>query len=174
MKRKREDNASAEESPAKKVATDTPDYDTQTQPKGALINIISKDATKHIDWLVKVFDAKVTMKFPYKEDPAKIIHAALDFNGGELYIGDNILAKGAVVEPPSNPSGYALFHLNVDNSDAVWKKALDAGATVHLEISDTFWGAHYGVFKDPFGCFWAVSHQLPPKKTEEKKEASSA
>ena len=41
--------------------------------------------------------------------------------------------------------------------DAVWRKALENGATVCSELKVQFWGDKYGTFLDPMGFQWAVA-----------------
>lgn len=59
----------------------------------------------------------------------------------------------------------------VDEANAAFKKAVDAGAKVELDIADTFWGMRYGIVRDPFGQRWSIGTQLPKK--EDKKEESA-
>jgi PhnB protein len=51
--------------------------------------------------------------------------------------------------------GYTL-HLQVDDADAWWKRAVEAGAEPLIPVTDMFWGDRYGQFRDPFGVRWSV------------------
>jgi len=42
--------------------------------------------------------------------------------------------------------------------DAVIEEARDAGATIGREPAETFWGGYSGIFLDPDGHPWEVSH----------------
>jgi uncharacterized glyoxalase superfamily protein PhnB len=56
-------------------------------------------------------------------------------------------------------SGVTL-HLYVDDADAVFDRAVEAGATVRMPMNDAFWGDRYGKLADPFGHEWSVAtHQ---------------
>ena len=59
------------------------------------------------------------------------------------------------------PSGFTI-HLEVDNADKWWKRAVDAGATVIMPLADQFWGDRYGQLVDPFGHKWSIA--APVKK----------
>jgi uncharacterized glyoxalase superfamily protein PhnB len=47
----------------------------------------------------------------------------------------------------------------VDDIDAWWQRAHDAGAETMMPVADMFWGARYGQFRDPFGVTWALNEQ---------------
>ena len=58
--------------------------------------------------------------------------------------------------------GYTL-HLQVDDADAWWKRAVEAGAEPLMPVTDMFWGDRYGQFRDPFGVRWSVG--TTPRKS---------
>jgi PhnB protein len=89
----------------------------------------------------------------------------------ELQFGDSVLAIGdefpglGIVSPLTLGGTYGALHLAVDDADAVWQRALAAGATEFESLHDAFWGDRTGQFIDPFGHRWAVDqHQrdVPP------------
>jgi len=45
----------------------------------------------------------------------------------------------------------------VDNADAVFDRAVKAGCTIRMPMSDMFWGDRYGSLVDPFGHAWSVA-----------------
>jgi PhnB protein len=51
--------------------------------------------------------------------------------------------------------------------DALWKRALDAGATVTLPLANQFWGDRYGQLRDPFGHSWALGQHVEDVSPEE-------
>jgi uncharacterized glyoxalase superfamily protein PhnB len=52
------------------------------------------------------------------------------------------------------PQAFDLL-LNVDDVDAWWKRAVEAGAEVVVPLQVMFRGDRYGQLKDPFGGSWA-------------------
>ena len=42
------------------------------------------------------------------------------------------------------------------DADAAWNRAVEAGATVRMELADQFWGDRYGQVEDPFGHRWSI------------------
>jgi PhnB protein len=52
------------------------------------------------------------------------------------------------------------MHLQVDDADSWWNRALAAGATATMPIADQFWGDRYGRLIDPFGHGWSVGSPI--------------
>ena len=48
----------------------------------------------------------------------------------------------------------------VENVDAAFKRAVDAGARVRMPVADMFWGDRYGKLVDPFGHEWGLATHL--------------
>jgi PhnB protein len=64
----------------------------------------------------------------------------------------------ASTTPPKQLGGTtASVMLYVEDVDAVVKQAVDAGATVLMEVGDQFWGDRFGSVQDPFGHSWAIA-----------------
>ena len=77
----------------------------------------------------------------------------------EVRIGDTMLMMGGGIPgKPSNakPNATAL-HLYVEDTDAVYKKALHAGAVSVNEPQDHDYGERGAGVKDPFGNFWYIA-----------------
>lgn len=75
----------------------------------------------------------------------------------ELQIGDSRLMLAWGNKSPStlggSPVGIALY---VDDVDATYQRAIDAGATVVEPVKDQFYGDRAGSLLDPFGHKWHV------------------
>ena len=55
--------------------------------------------------------------------------------------------------------------LYVNDADAVVKRAVEAGATLTMEVADQFYGDRCGNLKDPFGHKWTIAthvEDVPP------------
>jgi PhnB protein len=57
------------------------------------------------------------------------------------------------------PSGVTL-HLQVDDADRWYDRAIAAGATSVMAPENMFWGDRYAQVKDPFGHLWSIGHPL--------------
>ena len=49
------------------------------------------------------------------------------------------------------------LNLYVENADAFFDRAVKAGCTVKMPISDQFWGDRYGQVEDPYGHQWSFA-----------------
>jgi PhnB protein len=81
------------------------------------------------------------------------MHAHLKVNGSSLMMHDDFPEHGG--GPATEPAG-VMLHLQVDDADAWWSRAVAAGASVTMELADQFWGDRYGQLKDPFGHRWSI------------------
>jgi len=93
------------------------------------------------------------------DDGKRLMHAHLDINGGPLMLNDDFPEMRGGTRAAA-PAGTTL-HLEVPDADAVWDKAVAAGASVKFPLENQFWGARYGQLEDPFGYSWSIGG---PKK----------
>jgi uncharacterized glyoxalase superfamily protein PhnB len=65
----------------------------------------------------------------------------------------------------------AVFWIYVDNSDAFFKRAVDAGGKVQVALEDHFWGDRAGALVDPAGYTWWIAtrkEDLTPAELEQR------
>ena len=66
------------------------------------------------------------------------------------------------------------MHLYVEDVDAMFEQAIDAGALDIQSVEDQFYGDRMGTLKDPFGHIWFVSthiEDLTPEEVQQRAEA---
>jgi PhnB protein len=88
------------------------------------------------------------------EDGERLMHSRLVINGGLLMLSDEFPEYGN--ETDVEPKGVAL-HLQVEDADFWWERALSAGAVPVMPLADQFWGDRYGRVMDPFGHCWSIA-----------------
>ena len=66
------------------------------------------------------------------------------------------------------------MHLQVDDADAVIRRAADAGAEIENEPEDQFYGERSGWLRDPSGHRWNVGHFLEEVTPEEMQRRFTA
>ena len=110
-----------------------------------------RDANAAIDFYRRAFGAQEISRIP-AEGGQKLIHVHLRINGGDFVFNDAFPEHG---HPLEAPKGYSLLMV-VDDIDAWWKRAIDAGAEEVMPVQKMFWGDRYGQLKDPFGVTWAL------------------
>jgi uncharacterized glyoxalase superfamily protein PhnB len=61
-----------------------------------------------------------------------------------------------VVSPQTMGGPSTVLHLYTEDVDALWARAVDAGAQALYPLQDQFWGDRHGQLTDPFGHRWAL------------------
>lgn len=93
-----------------------------------------------------------------EEEGKRIMHVALPIgNGGMLMASDTMPSMGHTLTEGNN--FYVSLHPdNKEEADRLFK-GLSEGGTVKMPMTDMFWGAYYGDFKDKFGIQWMINCQ---------------
>jgi PhnB protein len=101
----------------------------------------------------------------------------------ELAIGDSLIMLSdpmpqGSTRPPGDLGGTSgSVFLYVPDVDGIVQGAVDAGATVTMEVADQFWGDRFGVITDPFGHVWSIAthvEDVPPEEMEVRAKAAAA
>jgi PhnB protein len=110
---------------------------------------------KAIDFYKSAFAAE-EITTSYAEDGKRVMHSDLLINGAHLLLNDDFPEYTGGVNLPSA----VTIHIQVDDADAWWERAVQAGAIVHMPLGDQFWGQRYGQLVDPFGHHWSIAGPL--------------
>lgn len=88
------------------------------------------------------------------DDGKRLLHAHLKINDGTLMLSDDFpeMQGGRTASAP----GGTRLHLEVDDADRWWDRAVAAGAEIRMPLADQFWGDRYGQLGDPFGHQWSI------------------
>jgi len=127
------------------------------------------DASAAIDFYQRAFGAKERGR-PAAPD-GSIMHA-------ELEIGDSILMLSdpfpqASTKAPKELGGTSVSLMTyVEDTDAAYKQAIDAGATSLMEPDDMFWGDRLSSVQDPFGHSWTIATHIEDVSPEEMQKRS--
>jgi PhnB protein len=117
-------------------------------------SLVVNDAKKAIDFYKKAFDAKELYRFPTPD--GKILHAMIKINDSFVMLSDEFLVTG--IKSPTTMAGTTVaLYLYVEDSDKIFKQAVEAGAIITMPIMNAFWGDRFGTVLDPFGHSWAIS-----------------
>ena len=57
--------------------------------------------------------------------------------------------------------------LYVPDVDVVFKRAVEAGATVLMDVADQFYGDRCGNIRDPFGHKWSIATHVEDVEPDE-------
>ncbi len=103
-------------------------------------HLVVDDAAAAIDFYVKAFGAVEVIRLPRPD--GKLIHASVRINGFLVMLNDDFpeMSGGKSMTPPALGGTPVTIHLTVPDVDAVFQRALDAGATQVMPLEDQFWG----------------------------------
>jgi PhnB protein len=132
---------------------------------GALVpGLAIRGAAAAIEFYKKAFGAKELSRMASPD--GKIMHAELRLGDRVLFLGDESPEMGAPSPQTLGGSPVSFMHY-VKDVDAVYARAVAAGAKPVMPPADMFWGDRYGQVTDPFGHRWALAtHQadLTPRQ----------
>ncbi len=118
--------------------------------------LIAQGAAAVIDFMKRAFAAEERVRMDGPE--GSIGHA-------EVAIGDSVVMLGdAGAEWSAMP---AFIHLYVEDCDAAYQRALDAGGTSVREPTDQFYGDRSATVRDPAGNMWGIATHVEDVPEEE-------
>lgn len=126
-------------------------------------------ASAAIDFYTEVLGATERMRMP-GDTPESIGHAELQLGDSVIMIADEFPRMGAL-GPKSVGGSPVTMHVYVEDVDAVFARAVHAGARALEEPTDQFYGDRAGQFEDPFGHRWSIaSHveDVPPEELQRR------
>ena len=116
-----------------------------------------------IAFLKQAFDAVETERLAGPD--GKVGH-------GEVRIGDSVVMMGEASGEWKPMPG--MIYLYVNDTDATYKRALDAGATSVMEPADQFYGDRNAGVKDAAGNMWWIATRKENVSPEELRRRAEA
>ena len=126
---------------------------------------------KAIEFYKKAFGAEELGRM-YGPDGKTIVHAELQIGDSRLFLSDEVPAFGNRSPESLGGTGSGVY-LYVEDADAVYRKALAAGARMKGPVQDMFWGDRCGAVIDPFGHEWSIAtrkEEVPPEEMKRRGE----
>ncbi|PRX97742.1 VOC family protein [Allonocardiopsis opalescens] len=114
-------------------------------------------------FIESAFGAEVSNVLPLPSDPERVMHAEARIGTGTLFFADSGAHGERCLSSPSEPVHVQLWS-TVPDADAVYERAVAAGARPAQEVTAQQDGGRMGGFVDPFGTLWWVS-TTPPVET---------
>jgi PhnB protein len=121
------------------------------------VHLVVPDASEAAAWYAQAFGAQERSRIPLPGGVVMVVE--LDFGGPVVHVASEFPDAG-IVSPLAIGGTATVIQLNVDDVDAAWARALNAGATVHHELADAFWGERHGQLTDPFGHRWNLAQRI--------------
>jgi len=114
------------------------------------------EAGKLVDFLKHAFGASGTFR---TDGPS------------EIHIGDSIVMVGQAGPREAMPT---FLYLYLEDTDAAYRRALEAGAIALEEPSDMFYGDRRATIRDPFGNIWQIATHQEDLSLEEIRRRAGA
>jgi PhnB protein len=114
--------------------------------------IVARDARGLIRFIEQAIGGRLSFEI---SDPAgSLAHAEVKITDGLVMIGE---------QPKERDRFPAMLHLYVDDSDAAFRRALEAGAVSVREPTDSPDGLRRGGVRDSWGNEWWFSSPVKPR-----------
>ena len=130
--------------------------------------IAVKGVAAAIDWYTKALGAHELLRNT-GPDGTSIMHSELLLGDSRFFVVDEF--PGSMTSSATLGGTSVTLHLYVRDVDALFNRAVDAGATVLMPVADQFWGDRYGILRDPFGHRWSMASRiedLSPRKLQDR------
>ncbi len=121
-------------------------------------HITLTNAADAIEFYKKAFGAKELSRLPGPK--GLVMHAELDFGGSILMLCDEFPGSETNRAPKNLGGTTATMHIWTDDVDALFERAVKAGARVEMSVRDMFWGDRYATLYDPFGHKWGLAQRI--------------
>ena len=127
------------------------------------------NAAQTLDWYKRALGAEEISRSVGAD--GKIMHAEIKIGNSRVMLNDAMMGM-------KGPQGYggspATLWLYVENSDALFNRAVGAGAKIQQPLDDQFWGDRGGAISDPEGYTWWIASRkedLTPAEIKQRAEA---
>jgi len=130
-------------------------------------NVFYDDPAAALEWLAKAFGFETRMSMPGPD--GEIIHAEMQVADSAVMMSPSSGAEQW--KSPKSLSGSVTqgLYVYVDNVDAHFARARAAGATIHSELQDMFWGDRTYVAGDLEGHRWTFAQHTRDVSPEDMK-----
>ena len=137
-------------------------------PQAVTPYLAIRDAARAIEFYRDVFDAMELMRLA---DPTgRIGHAELEIGGARIMLADEH-PEMDVRGPEAYGGSPVSIHLYLEDVDAVFERAVAAGARALRQPADQFYGDRSATLIDPFGHCWFIAtrkEEVSPEEMEKR------
>ena len=130
-----------------------------------------KGAAQAIEFYKRAFSA--TELFRLVAPSGEIGHAEIKIGNSPIMLADPC-EEGPFRNPQSLGGSSVGLHVYVEDVDALFVQAVDAGAKAVRPVQDQFYGDRTGTLEDPFGHVWFLAthkEDLTPEEINRRAEA---
>ena len=132
--------------------------------------LVVRGGLKALEFYKAAFGAEVISRMDTPD--GKVMHAEFRIGNSIVMLGEECPDWG-VVAPETLGGSPVSLNVYVEDCDAVFNRAVEAGAAVKMPVADMFWGDRYGKITDPFGHSWGILTHVKDLTEEEVKAAAA-
>ena len=110
------------------------------------------DAAQAIEWYKKALGAEELSRSTGPD--GKIMHAEIRIGNSRIMLNDAVMGGKGPKAIGGSPVSLWLY---VEECDALFNKAVGAGAQVRMPMQNQFWGDRCGTVADPHGYSWSIA-----------------
>ena len=126
--------------------------------------LICKGAGNALDWYKKALGAEERFRMP---GPGGVVmHAEMQVGDSIVMMADEFPDMGAK-SPLAYGGSPVGLNLYVNDCDAIFNRAVAAGAKVERPLTDQFYGDRSGTVVDPYGHKWTISTHIEDVSPDE-------
>ena len=134
-------------------------------------SLTCRDAARAIEFYKSALGAQELNRMAGPD--GKVGHAELKIGDSVFFVSDEF--PGMSTAPSASaPNTSTYLYVYVADANAVFNRAVAAGARVAMPITDMFWGDRYGKLTDPFGHQWGIATHVEDVTPEEMQRRSAA
>ena len=131
--------------------------------------LVLDGAAKAIEFYKQAFDADELLRMPGPD--GKVAHA-------EIKIGDSPVMMADASDEFRGPRAFGgtpvSLMIYTSDADAMFKRAIAAGAKQLKPVENQFYGDRTGVLEDPFGHVWSIATHVEDVSDEEIRRRMAA
>jgi PhnB protein len=134
-------------------------------------HIVVHDAGRAAEWYEQALGSELGNRIPVPG--GRYLQIELIFGDSHVMIADEFPEMGAI-SPQTLGGTYGALTIATDDVDALWERAVGAGAEVFHPLQDAFWGERHGQIVDPFGHRWGLAQKIEDVAPEEVTRRAAA
>jgi PhnB protein len=133
-------------------------------------HLVVGDASDASEWYAKALGAEERSRVPLPD--GNVMTVELRFGDSAVMVASEFPEMG-IVSPHTVGGTATVLQLYTEDVDALWTRALDAGAEVRHPLGEMFWGDRQGQITDPFGHRWNLAQHMRDVSPDEIARAAA-
>ena len=131
-------------------------------------HLVVHDAEQAIAFYCDAFGAEEVYRMATPQGD-QLLHVELRVGDLSIYLCDEF-PEMSTPSPHTLHGSPVTLHLEVDDVDNWFERAIRAGAGVLAPLDNMFWGQRYGKLIDPFGHHWSIASTVESVSDAEMSE----